>query len=87
MPTTAPALGQPFSLYLDLARFLAAVMVVLAHFEYVGVIHPGAWGLLPAVGREAMILFFVLSGYVIAATTAQRRPSAHDYAAARLSRL
>lgn len=87
MSTPAPALGQPFSLYLDLTRFLAAVMVVLAHFTYFGVIPPHAWGLLTAMGREAVMVFFVLSGYVIAATTAEQRPSGRDYAAARLSRV
>ncbi len=87
MSTAPPALGQAFSLYLDLTRFLAAVMVVLAHFEHFGAIAPGAWGLLPAMGREAVIVFFVLSGYVIASTTAQRRPSAREYAVARMSRV
>lgn len=87
MQSAPPALAQPFSVYLDLTRFLAAVMVVLAHVEYFGVIPKGAWGLVPEMGREAVIVFFVLSGFVIAATTAQRRPSARAYAVARLSRL
>lgn len=87
MQAAPPALGQPFSLYLDLTRFAAAVMVVLAHFSYFGVIPEGAWGVLPHMGREAVMVFFVLSGYVIASTTAQRRPSAREYAAARLSRV
>jgi peptidoglycan/LPS O-acetylase OafA/YrhL len=87
MSTAPPSLGQSFSLYLDLTRFLAAVMVVFAHFDYFGVIPLGAWGVLSQMGREAVIVFFVLSGYVIAFTTAQRRPSARDYALARLSRL
>jgi len=82
-----PALGNAFSLYLDLTRFAAAVMVVLAHVEFFGLIAPHAWGLLPAMGREAVIVFFVLSGYVIAATVDGRQPSARDYALARLSRL
>lgn len=87
MQSTPPALAQPFSVYLDLTRFLAAVMVVLAHFEYFGAIPNGAWGLLPEMGREAVIVFFVLSGFVIASTVAERRPSARAYAVARLSRL
>ncbi|MCC2958226.1 acyltransferase family protein [Massilia sp. IC2-477] len=87
MQAAPPALGQPFSLYLDLTRFAAAVVVVLAHISYFGVIPEGAWGLLPHMGREAVMVFFVLSGYVIASSTAQRRPSARAYAAARLSRV
>jgi peptidoglycan/LPS O-acetylase OafA/YrhL len=87
MSTSSPALGQPFSLYLDLTRFLAAVAVVLAHFEFFHIIPQDAWGALAHMGREAVIVFFVLSGYVIAYTTARQRPSARDYAVARLSRL
>lgn len=87
MQPASPALAQPFSVYLDLTRFLAAVMVVLAHFEYFGAVPQGAWGIVPEMGREAVIVFFVLSGFVIAATVAQQRPSARAYAVARLSRL
>lgn len=87
MQSAPPALAQPFSIYLDLTRFLAALMVVLAHFEYFGAIPKGAWGLVPEMGRESVIVFFVLSGFVIASTMAQQRPSARAYAVARLSRL
>lgn len=87
MQPAPPALAQPFSVYLDLARFLAAVMVVLAHLDYFGAIPQGAWGVAAELGREAVIVFFVLSGFVIASTVAQRHPSARDYAVARLSRL
>ena len=87
MQSAPSPLGQPFSLYLDLTRFIAAVMVVLSHFQQFELIPMGSWGFLPDMGREAVMVFFVLSGYVIAATTAQRRPSARDYAVARLSRL
>lgn len=87
MQSAPPALAHPFSVYLDLTRFLAAVMVVLAHVEYFGVIPKGAWGIVPELGREAVIVFFVLSGFVIASTVGQRRPSAREYAVARLSRL
>lgn len=87
MQSAPPALAQPFSVYLDLTRLLATLMVVLAHVEYFGAIPKGAWGLVPTVGREAVIVFFVLSGFVIASTVAQQRPSAREYAVARLSRL
>lgn len=87
MSSSQATLEQPFSLYLDLTRLLAAVAVVVAHVEHYGIIAGGAWGFLPHLGREAVIVFFVLSGYVIAASTAQRRPSARDYAVARLSRV
>lgn len=54
-----------FSIYLDLIRFGAAAVVVLSH----------VWPLLfpafplPWPGHEAVVIFFVLSGYVIAFAT------------------
>lgn len=87
MQSPLAPLARPYSLYLDLVRLLAAAMVVITHFAQQGVIAPGAWGLLETMGREAVIVFFVLSGYVIAASTAQRRISARDYAVARMSRV
>jgi peptidoglycan/LPS O-acetylase OafA/YrhL len=50
-----------FSLYLDLVRFTAAVMVVLYHSW--AEIFPGMPFKWP--GHEAVVVFFVLSGYVI----------------------
>jgi len=84
--STSP-LAPAFSLYLDLARIVGAGAVVAAHFAYTGAVDPGAWGVAGGMGREAVILFFVLSGFVIAATTEQSRPDARSYAVARLSRL
>ena len=56
------------SLYLDLIRFLAAVSVVLYHTW--GRLFPGSHVKWP--GHEAVVIFFVLSGYVI--THAASRP-------------
>lgn len=50
------------SLYLDLIRFLAAVMVMVGHTWHL--FHPGPETKFP--GHEAVVVFFVLSGYVIA---------------------
>ena len=87
MSTPPPALAPAFSLYLDLVRVLSAAAVVAAHFAFTGALQPGAWGAASEMGREAVIVFFVLSGFVIAASTGQRRPDARGYALARLSRL
>ena len=87
MHSQPPALSPAFSTYLDLLRFLAALAVVAAHYAHFGAIEAGAWGAATAMGREAVILFFVLSGFVIAASMAQGRPSARAYAVARLSRV
>ena len=81
------SLDQPFSVYLDLVRFLAALAVVLMHAHQFGLVHgPGAASL-ELLGREAVMAFFVLSGFVIAHTTEQRRPSLRDYALARCARI
>ena len=42
-------LGRPFSLYLDLVRALAALMVVLAHFRYFQIFDARQIALIPYV--------------------------------------
>lgn len=77
-------MSRGFSIYLDLFRLIAALVVVVthAHLPQMG----GDW-LRFDFGAEAVAGFFVLSGFVIAhvAATKEREPQA--YAAARLSRL
>lgn len=83
-------MDKPFSLYLDLARFTAASLVVLSHFVQQGIIgHSGASATNPLLhsGREAVIVFFVLSGFVIAHTTTASHTSARDYVVARCARI
>ena len=76
-----------FSAYLDLTRFMAAVAVVLAHLAQHGFITPAATHYIPDLGREAVMVFFVLSGYVIAYTTSAKKLSPKTYAIARASRI
>ncbi len=76
-----------YSLYLDCIRFLAAVLVVLAHFVQHGVLNETLSLYVPELGREAVMIFFVLSGYVIAYTTDVKKPSLSQYAIARASRI
>jgi peptidoglycan/LPS O-acetylase OafA/YrhL len=77
------AMPYHLSLYLDLVRFAAALVVVLSH----------AWPILfPGFplhwpGPAAVIVFFVLSGYVIAYVSDARDRGLADYALDRLSRL
>lgn len=87
MADPAPSLSRPFSLYLDCCRFLAAVLVVVSHLAPHGVIaaHPGHWWL--RLGRESVIVFFVLSGFVIAYTTERKNTSLRDYCIARCTRI
>ena len=80
-------MNKHFSLYLDLVRFLAAVLVVISHFSYFSVASTTAQLFLPHFGREAVVIFFVLSGFVIAYTCNEKRLSLRQYAVARCARL
>ena len=77
------------SLYLDLVRFLAALVVFLAHLE----VHADSrfgpfWRFhLKFMSQTAVTVFFVLSGYVIAHVLTTREKTGVDYAASRLARL
>jgi peptidoglycan/LPS O-acetylase OafA/YrhL len=70
-----------FSVYLDLLRITAAMFVVVAHLQ--------SWGLalwLPNLsGRDAVVVFFVLSGLVI--THAAKDRTFRQYAVARFARI
>ena len=62
-PKTSDAMNKETSTYLDCARFLAALTVMLCHIDSYMVV-----GVLPWVdhlGLEAVGVFFVLSGFVI----------------------
>ena len=71
------------SLYLDAVRFAAALVVVFSHAWLV--LFPGYPLHWP--GPAAVIVFFVLSGFVMAYVTDRRDRSQADYALDRLSRL
>ena len=86
IPTTAP-LDRTFSLYLDLTRFIAAALVVLSHFVDPALVSRSTGLAIPDLGREAVVLFFVLSGFVNAYTTHYKRQSPRDYIVARAARI
>lgn len=78
-------MNKPFSIYLDLIRFAAACLVYLYHSNQ-------RWlseSILPAsnFGHSSVIVFFVLSGFVIAYITDTREKTFATYAASRLSRV
>ncbi|MGC1409288.1 MAG: acyltransferase [Acetobacteraceae bacterium] len=79
----ARPISPPLSLYLDLTRFTAALLVVLAHAWLVLLpTHPLHWP-----GPAAVIVFFVLSGFVIAYVTDGHDRTLADFTLNRLSRL
>ena len=80
-----PALDRRLSLYLDAVRFAAAFWVVLAHFRLWDFAPPAVAAWLPDTGRDAVILFFVLSGFVIAHTAG--RKDGRTYAVDRAARI
>jgi peptidoglycan/LPS O-acetylase OafA/YrhL len=73
------------SIYLDIFRFLAALGVFLSHAEQ----HAAAKGVLPPVylDHKLVIFFFVISGYVIAASASRPDRTLANYGADRLARL
>jgi hypothetical protein len=55
-------MSRAFSLYLDAIRFLAALLVLFYHANWI--YRPGV--LFTSLGHEAVVIFFVLCGFVIA---------------------
>lgn len=79
-------MNRGLSVYLDLVRVGAAIVVLVTHLAYTelsgGMLAP--WRLL---GNDAVMVFFVLSGYVIAHVAATREDTPRDYMLSRLARL
>lgn len=75
---------KEFSIYLDLMRFLASVLVVIYHSNIRNVITEK----IPFSnhGHAAVVVFFVLSGYVISYIHATREKTPVEYWSSRLSR-
>ena len=77
-----------FSHYLDLLRVIATLIVLASHMAYARFTRGDYafirdWNL----GSDAVILFFVLSGYVIAYTAYERDRSLAKFAFARFTSL
>ena len=76
---------REFSIYLNLVRFIAACLVIIYHSNTRNVVSE----VLPLsnYGHAAVIVFFVLSGYVIAFVTYTKENTPREYWASRLSRI
>ena len=72
------------SIYLDAVRFFAAFVVLLTHLTMLG--NTWLWWAKP-YGTEAVLVFFVLSGFVIGYVTEKRERSVSDYAINRAARI
>lgn len=78
-------MNPAISTTLNVLRALSALGVVFVHMGTTGFSSFPA--LPPQFGHFCVVIFFILSGYVIAYTTAARHRSGADYAVARLSRI
>jgi peptidoglycan/LPS O-acetylase OafA/YrhL len=79
-------LSPPARTALDAARAAAAIYVVFYHLD--GLQHwPQPWGLLFGFGQEAVLVFFVLSGFVIFANERDRLSPPYGYFLRRLRRI
>lgn len=67
------SIPQYFSVYLDFLRFGAAVFVLLFHLSLHQMGPENLLAFIPQRGHDFVIMFFVLSGYVIAATVDRKR--------------
>jgi peptidoglycan/LPS O-acetylase OafA/YrhL len=78
--------NRSFSTYLDLVRLGAALAVFFSHFGQEQFSH-GVLAVFRPYGHEAVVLFFVLSGYVIAYVASERETSLGSFAASRIGRI
>ena len=81
-------MNKTVSIYLDLVRFLAAFIVFLSHLSFTRLTGGSySWFREYNFGSDAVIVFFVLSGFVIAYVADSREKDLSSYTISRLSRL
>ncbi|HKT40810.1 MAG TPA: acyltransferase [Rhodanobacteraceae bacterium] len=81
-----PHLNRPLSIYLDLLRFTAALVVFLSHATNARYTSYLA-GTMGPFAHDGVIVFFVLSGFVIAYVSTCKEHSARDYGLSRAARI
>jgi len=74
-----------FSLYLDILRFAAALCVLLSHANMREIVDRDLFP--QSLGHDAVVIFFVLSGYVIAFVADTRESTRTGYWTSRLARV
>jgi peptidoglycan/LPS O-acetylase OafA/YrhL len=80
------AMPANFSTYLDLVRFLAAMVVFLGHASGTNWTAGFLWQL-GAYGDTCVVIFFVLSGFVIGYVSDEKERTPEAYVASRVARL
>ena len=79
-------MNRTTSLYLDLARFTAAMVVFLGHTSGQRLTGGFLWQIAPYMSH-AVTVFFVLSGFVISYATDRRENTAFSYGVSRAARI
>ena len=79
-------MNRTTSLYLDMLRPIAAFVVLLSHVSYPN-LSGGQLSFMASTGVQAVDIFFVLSGFVIAHVCSTREHDLHDYAISRAARI
>jgi peptidoglycan/LPS O-acetylase OafA/YrhL len=74
-----------FSLYLDICRSMAALTVFLGHLNFTPT--ETRFFQRTNLGYDAVIIFFVLSGYVISFATAQIEKTGYNFIVSRIARI
>ncbi|OKS85140.1 acyltransferase family protein [Mucilaginibacter polytrichastri] len=87
MAHTPRSLSGLSSIFLDALRIIASIVVFIGHAYAQGYITVGNNFMGADFGHFSVLIFFVLSGYVIAHTTSKKNRGPLQYAQARLSRL
>ncbi|MFZ6645814.1 acyltransferase family protein [Undibacterium sp. TJN25] len=77
---------RELSVYLDFLRLFAALAVFLSHLSWLRISGGFLWQLQP-YGHSAVIVFFVLSGFVIQYTVDKKEKTFFDFSVARFARL
>jgi peptidoglycan/LPS O-acetylase OafA/YrhL len=81
-------MNKDTSIFLDIVRFGAALLVFMHHFAYPDISGAGkVISFLGMFGEDAVVVFFVLSGYVIAFVSSEHERGAIDYFSSRFARL
>lgn len=79
-------IDRPLSIALDAVRGVAALVVLLGHCVQQG-IYTGPWPFSDILQHQAVVIFFVLSGLVIADSALRRPTTLTQYAIARFARV
>jgi len=79
-------LTRSTSLYIDCLRLVAALIVMLSHVSWNKLSGGFLWPVQP-YGHAAVVVFFVLSGFVIAYTAETKDHDLNQFALSRMSRL